>query len=88
MYVNVKLIHLGVREVVVENADGGHTVFIDDRLSRDEQVNAFEHAMRHINEGDFDKHGNVNEIEAKRHKKPGAGTPGASNCWGNNMNQR
>ena len=77
MYVNVQLIRLGVREVVVENADGGHTVFIDDRLSRDEQVNAFEHAMRHINEGDFEEHGNVNEIEAKRHKKPGAGTPGS-----------
>lgn len=67
MYVNVQLIKLGVREVVVENADGGHTVFIDDRLSRDAQVDAFEHAMRHINEGDFAEHGDVGEIERRAH---------------------
>ena len=77
MYVNVQLLHLGtVREVVVQNEDGGHTVFINDRLSDRGRKEAFEHALEHIREDDFGKHGSATEIEAERHKKPGAGTPG------------
>lgn len=68
MYINLQLMHLGkVREVVVENEDGGHTVFIDDRLSDEAKRNAYRHALRHIEEDDFGKHGDVGGIEAEAH---------------------
>lgn len=80
MYVNVRLIHLGkgVREMVFENEDGGHTVFIDDQLAPEAMRAAYRHAMRHIEEDDFGKHGNVGRIEAEAHaiKNPEAATPG------------
>ncbi len=69
MYVNIQLMHLGkVREVVVENEDGGHTVFIDDRLSEEGRRKAYTHAMKHIKEDDFGKHGDVGAIEREAHK--------------------
>lgn len=68
MYVNIQLMHLGkVREVVVENEDGGHTVFIDDRLSEEGRREAYTHAMRHINGDDFSKY-DVGMIEKEAHK--------------------
>lgn len=68
MYVNIQLMHLGkVREVVVQNADGGHTVFIDDQLSEEARKAAYTHAMRHIEEDDFGKHGDVGRIEREAH---------------------
>lgn len=76
MYVNVKLLHLGkgVREIVFENEDGGHTVFIEEQLAPEAQRKAFLHAMRHIEEDDFGKHGNVGRIEAEAHAAAGGGT--------------
>lgn len=68
MYVNIQLMHLGkVREVVVENEDGGHTVFIDDQLSAEARKKAYRHAMKHIEEDDFGKHGDVGSIEREAH---------------------
>ncbi len=70
MYINVKLIHLGkgVREVVVENEDGGHTVFIEDQLSGSAQRDAYRHALKHIRENDFGKFGDVGDIERETHE--------------------
>ncbi|MBR3278216.1 MAG: hypothetical protein IKG01_04790 [Lachnospiraceae bacterium] len=72
MYVNVQLIHLGrgINEVVVQNEDGGHTVFIDEQLSDQGRKNAYRHAMRHIEEDDFGRHGDVQEIETRARKNP------------------
>lgn len=72
MYINVQLIHLGrgVREMVFENEDGGHTVFIDDQLAPEAMRAAYLHAMRHIEEDDFGRHGDVQEIEARARKNP------------------
>ena len=73
MYVNVIIIHLGkgVREMVFENEDGGHTVFIDDQLAPEAMRAAYRHAMRHIEKDDFGKHGDVNEIERAAHEHAG-----------------
>lgn len=72
MYVNVQLIHLGrgINEVVVQNEDGGHTVFIDEQLSDQARKSAYRHAMRHIEEDDFGRHGDVQEIETRARKNP------------------
>ena len=72
MYVNIQLIRLGrVNEVVVENEDGGHTVFIDDQLSQEARLKAYRHAMRHIEDDDFGKHGDAGRIEREAHCPPG-----------------
>jgi len=70
LYINIQLMHLGpVNEVVVENEDGGYTVFIDDRLSDEGKRNAYRHALRHIEADDFSKHGDVGKIERDAHTK-------------------
>lgn len=75
MYINVQLIHLGrgVREMVFENEDGGHTVFIDDQLAPAAREAAYRHAMHHIEEDDFGKHGDVGDIERAAHTDAGSG---------------
>ncbi len=72
MYINIQLIHLGkgVREMVFENEDGGHTVFIDDQLAPEAMRAAYRHALRHIEEDDFGRHGDVQEIETRARKNP------------------
>ena len=55
-----------VRENVVENADGSYTIFIDARLSTDQQREKFEHGLKHIEDGDFEK-ADVQLIEAAAH---------------------
>lgn len=70
MYVNVQLIHLGrgINEVVVQNEDGGHTVLLNARLTREAQLLAYDHAVKHIEHDDFRKD-DVQRIEAEGHKK-------------------
>ena len=69
-----------VHEAVTENADGTYTIFIDSRLSEDGQQHEYEHAMKHIEDGDFEKpdvqiievvaHGQkVEKLQAKEAKK-------------------
>lgn len=73
MYVNLQLMNLGaVREVVVENDDGGHTIFIDERLSQEAREEAYRHAMKHIEEDDFAKNGDADRIEYYRHRSEAA----------------
>lgn len=51
----------GVSEIVLPCLDG-HTVYIDDSLSHEAQIEAYRHATRHIKNRDFEKD-NVQEIE-------------------------
>lgn len=70
MYVNIQMMNLGaVNEVVVENEDGGYTVFIDDQLSDEGKKKAYRHALRHIEADDFAKHGDADQIERETHEK-------------------
>ena len=54
------------REVVTENPDGGHTVLLNARLTREAQLLAYDHAVKHIEHDDFRKE-DVQEIEANAH---------------------
>lgn len=54
-------------EMVTSNEDGSFTILINARLSYDGQLKAYEHAMRHINENDFQKE-NVQAIEYDAHQ--------------------
>ena len=55
------------REMVVSNEDGSYTILINAKLSHDEQMKAYQHALNHINNGDFEK-SDIQNIEAQAHE--------------------
>ena len=57
----------GVRASVHKNEDGSYTIFIDAHLNREQQQKAYDHEVRHILSGDFDKY-NCDKIECEAHK--------------------
>lgn len=55
----------GIDEVVMPCIDG-YTIYIDSNLSKQQQINAYYHALHHIRNHDFEKH-DVQQIEADAH---------------------
>ena len=55
------------KEMVTENEDGTYTILINARLNYETQLEAFNHAMKHINNNDFEKT-DVQIIEAVAHR--------------------
>ncbi len=53
----------GVAEHVVKNKDDSYTIFLNARLSYERQLEAYYHAMKHIEGDDFSKY-DVQEIES------------------------
>jgi hypothetical protein len=56
----------GIHEMVTPCADG-FTVYIDSDLDEAHRIRAYNHAIRHIMRGDFEKE-NVQEIEEEAHR--------------------
>ncbi len=56
------------KEMVSINEDGNYTILINARLSYDGQLKAYEHAMKHIENDDFQKN-DVQAIEYKAHQE-------------------
>ena len=54
--------------MVVPNEDGSYTILINAGLNYESQQRAFEHAMHHIKNNDFQKE-NVQEIEYYAHRQ-------------------
>ena len=44
-----------IEEQVVLNDDGSFSIFINARLNRERQMDAYQHALRHIMNADFEK---------------------------------
>ena len=68
--VNVSLLDFKERkgnEFVVPNPDGSYTIMINSRLSYSGQLKAYQHALRHIMNNDFEKN-NAQSIEYEAHK--------------------
>lgn len=67
--VNVRLINFPVKgkEMVIPNEDDSYTILINARLSHEAQLQAYEHAIKHIQNEDF-KRTDVQEIEAVAHE--------------------
>lgn len=65
----VRLVPLGhgTKETVVLNEDGSYTIFIEPALSREEQQQAFLHAMKHICNGDFCMENSADLLEINAH---------------------
>lgn len=55
------------KEMVVQNEDGSYTILINAKLSDAGQLKAYNHAMKHIEEDDFQK-ADVQSIEAAAHE--------------------
>ena len=58
----------GIREFVRPCADGNDTVYIDARLDNIQRQEAYQHAIRHIQNDDFSKT-DVQSIEYEAHRK-------------------
>lgn len=48
---------------------GGYTVYIDKNLDQAHQMKAYQHAMRHIKRGDFDRREKATVIEFHAHQQ-------------------
>lgn len=59
-----------IREAVLPCADG-YTIYLDDRLTYEQQLAAYSHALFHIKNRDFEKDVDVGEIERIAHQKGG-----------------
>lgn len=59
------------REMVVENEDGSYTILINSKLSDVGREEALKHAIKHIENHDFEKN-NVQEIEFDAHSAEAA----------------
>ena len=57
----------GINEMVTPCMTG-YTIYIDDKLSPEGRRMAYEHALYHINNHDFEK-SDVDSIETEAHKK-------------------
>lgn len=57
-----------VNEMVVPCADG-FTVYINGKLSQIEQQSAYLHAVKHIQNGDFNEIYDIQKIELKAHRE-------------------
>lgn len=55
-----------VHETVVP-CMSGYTVYINDKLSFEQRQKAFAHALRHIQNHDFDREDSVQDIETQAH---------------------
>lgn len=55
-----------VAEAVTPNEDGTHTVIVNDRIGHAAAKRAYEHALQHIREGDFDA-ADVQAVERRAH---------------------
>lgn len=55
-----------INEIITPCPDG-YTVYISTRLSMDERISTYMHALSHITSGDFDRELDVQEIEYMRH---------------------
>lgn len=68
MEINTILLNMDVlvSEQVVENCDGSYSIFINSRLTHERQMEAYVHALKHINNSDFSKEC-ADEIESATH---------------------
>lgn len=66
IYVYIVRMPYGIKEAV-SPCFGGYTVYISEDLSMQERHKAYQHALKHIKNGDFERH-DVQKIEAEAHK--------------------
>lgn len=58
----------GGNEMVLPNEDGSYTIFLNSRLSKEQQQKAYIHALKHLKDDDFQKD-DVQSIESNAHNE-------------------
>lgn len=66
IFVQIMDLPTKTKEAVTQNDDGSYTIFINAKLNHENQLLAYEHAIRHISSHDFEKV-NVQQIEYVAH---------------------
>lgn len=66
--INVQLLNMDTKipEQLVKNDDDSYTIFLNARLSQESRIKSYMHALRHIEDNDFEKE-DVQHIEEKAH---------------------
>lgn len=67
--INVKVLDMDtmIPEHLVKNADNSYTIFLNARLSQENRIKSYYHALQHIQNEDFLKE-DVQKIEKKAHE--------------------
>ena len=63
IYIRTVVLPLTVRGVTVVDGDGNYNVYINSRLSSDEQKQTRLHEMTHVRRGDFESFEDIDELE-------------------------
>ena len=68
-YVGVYLVDLphGIKGFTRKNDDGSYTMLINARLSSEMQIQTYDHEIRHIENGDYDRAKEIDRLEYDRH---------------------
>lgn len=66
--INVQLLNMDTKipEQLVKNGDDSYTIFLNAKLSHENQLKSYYHALRHIQEQDFEKE-DADKIENHTH---------------------
>ena len=67
VYVYIIDLPSGINEMVLPCADGSYTIYLSSSLSYKGKVEAYLHAIRHIENGDCEKEEDINKIEYEAH---------------------
>lgn len=68
--INVHLVDFKVSsiyELVRHNEDDSYTILLNSRQAHNKLEQAYNHAVRHIRNGDFEKRGNIQDLEHNAH---------------------
>ncbi len=67
--INVQFLDMDTKipEHLIKNAADSYTIFLNSKLSHEEHLKSYLHALKYISEKDFDKE-NVHEIKELAHK--------------------
>ena len=57
--------------LTIRDKEGDFNIFINSRMSRERQIEAYEHELEHIRRGDFSRSGSVDIIEIHAHQSGG-----------------
>lgn len=66
--INVQMLNMDTKipEQLVKNEDDTYTIFLNARLSQESHLQSYYHALRHIQEQDFEKE-DADKIEIQAH---------------------
>lgn len=66
--INIQIMNMDTKipEHLIKNDDDSYTIFLNARLSYENRIKSYHHALEHIKNNDFSRE-NVQEIESRTH---------------------